>query len=235
MSDNLNSTGGKIKPKLGDSKHFSRSNFDQEPDPLPAFLASHNNALPIKTMPTFKFNQNSPQSLSQETIKMSQESLASTVQYPGLTRQSTSIESFTSVTSAPDQTPSTSFSFSMPCAVVSKLNIEGSEAKNVTFSFCQPEEVAKVSSMSADLTMANNSLRNSTTLINTNHRALPDLTATMRSPMGGNNVLSAPKSLKSGSVMDILGSKFLCNQYERFTARRPNLIKPNHLKFSNER
>ena len=125
-------------------------------------------------------------------------------------------------------TTTLNFGFAMPPPLVPKnslASLEATEASKtiVNFSFCQPEEVAQVSSMS-DFKMASPHHSNSTTntaktsppktslIATTNHTAaaLPDLTATMRSSSshdGQNNIKSAPKSLKSGSVMDILGSK----------------------------
>jgi len=94
----------------------------------------------------------------------------------------------------------------------SMASLEATEANSKTiidFSFCQPEEVAQVSSMSdpsphhsSNSTTAKTSPK--TSLI-TNHTTLPDLTASHHD--GQNNIKSAPKSLKSGSVMDILGSR----------------------------
>ena len=213
---NSTASGGKMRAKVGGLKDHRASAMpktiveEEEADPLPAFLASHNNALPIKTMPSFNFNNEKfATTKSTTTTSLSRElSTASTLPLSQISRQSNLTELQSAPPLQPQMVASTSFSFAAPSEVGSAASRPlGSSDATLSFTFCHPEEVASVS---PKLTSDNNSTSpvrsNTTTLITANnHRTLPDLT--MRSPLGGNSVLSAPKSMKPGSVMDILGSK----------------------------
>ena len=205
-------------------------------NPVLAFLEARNNALPIKNLPAFNLNNEkrsppmikrestgstipmrSAQSLLRQHTESSQTSISSQ-DSPSASPQASPVRRLDPAQSEP-ATTTVNFGFAMPPPLVPKNSMSSLEAteanKTINFSFCQPEEVAQVSSMS-DLKMASPHHSNSTTAktspktsLITNHTALPDLTATMRSSShdGQNNIKSAPKSLKSGSVMDILGSR----------------------------
>ena len=212
---NSTASGGKMRAKVGGLKDHRASAMpktiveEEEVDPLPAFLASHNNALPIKTMPSFNFNNENVTKTNSTTSSMSRESsTASTLPLSQMSRQSNLTELQSAPPLQPQMVASTSFSFAAPSEVGSAASRPlGSSDATLSFSFCHPEEVASVSPKNTSDNNSTSPVRsNITTLITANnHRTLPDLT--MRSPLGGNSVLSAPKSMKPGSVMDILGSK----------------------------
>ena len=204
-------------------------------NPVLAFLEARNNALPIKNLPAFNLNnEKCPPMVKREstgsTVPVrSQESILrqhfeSSQTSDGISRQDLSSPHASPIRRLDAQSepapPTTAaatmnFGFAMPPPLVprnSMASLEATEANSKTiidFSFCQPEEVAQVSSMSdpsphhsSNSTTAKTSPK--TSLI-TNHTTLPDLTASHHD--GQNNVKSAPKSLKSGSVMDILRSR----------------------------
>jgi len=262
------SAGGKMKREasIHHESYHPPPIHDQHSakNPVLAFLEARNNALPIKTLPAFNLNNEksppmikrestgstipppSAQSLLRQHMESSHTtSSISSQDSPSASPQASPVRRLDNAQSEPATTTTTTlnFGFAMPPPLVPKnslASLEATEASKtiVNFSFCQPEEVAQVSSMS-DFKMASPHHSNSTTntaktsppktslIATTNHTAaaLPDLTATMRSSSsshdGQNNIKSAPKSLKSGSVMDILGNNHMLPDVTASTGLKP--------------
>lgn len=226
------STGGKMRTRISESMHQKAADpmAINDTDPVPAFLASRNASLPVKAMPTFNFGptgSNSTSPLSRHT------STATTV--PLQDSSPLKLESPEKISQG--STSSFQFSNPLPALdKCSKgMDVDDVMPNGIVFSFCQPKEVVKTppqsSSWSATanpgtvpspnfgvLAKTNAVLSSPTSTVpdismHKNHATLPDLTMRSSAPrsmgvghhtMGG---LAPAKSLKSGSVLDILNRK----------------------------
>ena len=172
-----------MKTKISETKHHTTAaaSLPERDDPVPALLAAHNVALPLKALPVFDLGSKKEENLSRTT------STATTL----------------TLIPSPNKEPSSSearFQFSQPLPATPQRNGGGNNvddvvANGIVFSFCQPEEVGTPSPTNAypDISM------------HKNHAAatLPDLTNAARGMLP-----AAPSSLKlGGSVMDVLNRK----------------------------
>ena len=207
-SATASSAAGKMRTRLGEPLHHPKAAAaatGDVPNIVPAFLAAHNTPLPLKALPDFDFVKKPGKACAAAAV--------STVSSLTLSRATTA----TTLPLSPAQTviehdDNTSFQFSDPSPAMCRINADDVVTNGVVFSFCQPKEVTVTGSLSQDAPSSpanSSSIRSSKADISTthkNHASLPDLTATMRSPVVQRSMAAIPtaKSLKSGSVMDML-------------------------------
>lgn len=214
------SGGGKMRTKLGESLHqksatSSNDIMSNSADPVNAFLAAHNAKLPLKTMPVFDFcssDKTSTSTVSSPPKPALAHKLAPLS--PAISTRTastaTTLPLFPSQDIASDDTDTDdpqetfSFQFSYPSPVKGISSQDDVVSNGIVYSFCQPKEVVTPSirpsldspQTSESLILDRSPLKNHTISAAT---TLPDLT--MRSSP---NVAVPAKSLKVGSVMDIL-------------------------------
>jgi len=227
------SGGGKMRAKVSDPMHHSNKpatskdmlGITTTADPVQNFLAAHNTALPLKDMPVFNFGKSTD---PKDTVAISRTSTATTLPLNPSPKRPLD-QDLTPLKSVPSITASASYQFSMPSpAGTTSSKSSGSEAdampNGILFSFCQPKGVVNASTSLPNLAVqpsrpATNFTSKSDISLHKNHTAvatsaLPDLTmrSVAKSSPGNNGVSSGggfmpAKSLKSGSVLDILGKK----------------------------
>jgi len=198
-------------------------------DPVQNFLAAHNTALPLKDMPVFNFGKNAD--LKDTTAAISRTSTASTLPLNPSPKRPLD-QDLTPPNLVPSIAASASYQFSMPSPVAASskscVSVSCGEddamPNGILFSFCQPKGVVTASTSLLNLAaLPSRPATNFTSALTTsrsdislhkNHTAaataLPDLTmrSVAKSSPGNNGVSSGgvipAKSLKSGSVLDIL-------------------------------
>ncbi len=215
------SRSGKIRTKLGE-KAIEIEDENSQPEVLPPHLLNPTSSgLELKQMPNFGFfSAPSPNNGSQSTLNPVLNSPGHGGGSTGALSKSSSKTADTVLLSPVRKTVS-SFSFSEPEVVSpssntgsfsSKMNGENSSAR---FTFSQPDEIAP-----------SETIRH---LNSNNHFVMPDVTSsTFLSSTASNNFSSTKshlkempsvQSLKSGSVMDILGgNQQSCFEYQIFIA-----------------
>jgi hypothetical protein len=179
-----------MRAKVAESTRQKAVPEDEIPafdDPVASFLALHNNALPIKDMPSFNFGKSTATAVAEDNkpAPPSRSTTASTLPL-----------------SSPFKLEDSNFEFASPSPVSSVDSnfgaVQDGMVNGIVFSFCPPEEVSSKSSSPFD----------SLTGYNRAAAVLPDLTANVGSPPAHSSVASSVKSLmKGGSVMDVLGGK----------------------------
>jgi len=199
------------------------------PDPVQNFLAAHNTALPLKDMPVFNFGKGTDSKEISRTSTAETLPLNPSPKRPldqDLTKPPPDLVPVVSTITA-----SASYQFSMPspaAAASSSMSrgckVSGPGEANampngILFSFCQPKGVVTASTSLPNLEAlpsrpATNFTSKSDISLHKNHTTtttLPDLTmrSAAKSSPGNNGIGSGgvipAKSLKSGSVLDILG------------------------------
>jgi hypothetical protein len=192
------SKSGKIRTKLGDKSNVLEQ---QQSEPLPPHLLDPTSGLQLKQLPNFgldflesnkSFSTSGPQLLHSNSSSNSSSG-------GGALSKSSSKTADTVLLSPVRSSSSSTFSFSDPVSILQSSSINPLSPSNVNgqisfqrFTFSQPDEVTKTSN------------NHSTS---TNHYVMPDLTT---STNGANlsllkNRVAPVQSLKTGSVMDILG------------------------------
>jgi hypothetical protein len=192
------SKSGKIRTKLGDKSNVLEQ---QQSEPLPPHLLDPTSGLQLKQLPNFgldflesnkSFSTSGPQLLHSNSSSNSSSG-------GGALSKSSSKTADTVLLSPVRSSSSSTFSFSDPVSILQSSSINPLSSSNVNgqisfqrFTFSQPDEVTKTSN------------NHSTS---TNHYVMPDLTT---STNGANlsllkNRVAPVQSLKTGSVMDILG------------------------------
>lgn len=181
---------GKMRTKVSEPLR-QKTTAEVEAEPLPNFLATSNASLPLKAMPTFDFGHTKEISASPPISRTSSSMTTTTLPLQRSSSSSDCLE---------DQNEDASFQFSNPSPVKWSDGRSPDDVvpNGIVFSFCQPKEVAPGSSSKTSPTAK--------AVYPKNHvQALPDLT--MRSNNQQSPVAAPAKSLKQGSVMDILKRK----------------------------
>lgn len=206
-------SGGKVRTKLGE-KSVDLTSVEHHQEPLPAHLSNPvSSGLEVKQLPNFGFFQKSSSpSISTTTLK------TSTDPSPLLNSLSAS-SSDTSIGGISKSSSKTADTVLMsPVKEFDSLSSSGSIlTKSLTYKFSEPVsvsqspvEIASVVAVNGDIKHYNFSvpLEVSPSVVVANQFAMPDLTSSVTfnsvSSLNSGGIKPA-QSLKTGSVMDILG------------------------------
>jgi len=189
--------GGKIRTKISESTRSSQKVCGAEDVPKPAFIASHNAPLPLKSLPVISYHTESKTAVTTSSNSFlkgytnSNSAAASTTATVAADKPTVSLPSLVSDLKKSNK----SFTFAVPSPVKVQLGPDIQEDGNgvAQFSFCLPEEVVGSSFLSKETSP----VLSSTTDIST-YNKLPDITAQMSHTKN-------PMTLRTGSVMDVLG------------------------------
>jgi len=188
--------GGKIRTKISESTRSSQKVCGAEDVPKPAFIASHNAPLPLKSLPVISYHTESKTAVTTSSNSFlkgytNSNSAAASTTATAADKPTVSLPSLVSDLKKSNK----SFTFAVPSPVKVQLGPDIQEDGNgvAQFSFCLPEEVVGSSFLSKEPSP----VLTSTTDIST-YNKLPDITAQMSHTKN-------PMTLRTGSVMDVLG------------------------------
>lgn len=189
--------GGKIRTKISE-KSSQKVSKAAEGVPKPAFIASHNAPLPLKSLPVISYNTEPKITAVTSSASSSNSFLKGFTNSNSATATANAAKPTVSLPSLVSDLKESnkSFTFAAPSPVKVQLeNPEEDVGRNgvAKFSFCLPEEVVGSSFLSKETSP----VLSSTTDIST-YNKLPDITAQMSHTK---NSLTR----RSGSVMDVLG------------------------------
>ena len=192
--------GGKIRTKISE-KSSQKVSKAAEGVPKPAFIASHNAPLPLKSLPVISYNTEPKITAVTSSASSSNSFLKGFTNSKSATATANAAKPTVSLPSLVSDLKESnkSFTFAAPSPVKVQLeNPEEDVGRNgvAKFSFCLPEEVVGSSFLSKETSP----VLSSTTDIST-YNKLPDITAQMSHTK---NSLTR----RSGSVMDVLGRKY---------------------------
>ena len=196
--------GGKIRTKISESTRSSQKVCGAEDVPKPAFIASHNAPLPLKSLPVISYHTESKTAVTATSSSNSflkgftnSNSAAASTTATAADKPTVSLPSLVSDLKKSNK----SFTFAVPSPVKVQLGPDIQEDGNgvAQFTFCLPEEVVGSSFLSKEPSP----VLTSTTDIST-YNKLPDITAQMSHTKN-------PMTLRTGSVMDVLGRKCPCH------------------------
>ena len=190
----LGGGGGKMRTKVCETTRGQKSESLSSFDPTPAFIASHNAPLPLKSLPVISYNcDNLSKSKNPggDGILPSTNSFTSTFNQAIVSKTTSSIESAKVTESAQGTNLSFRFAEPSPAKASVEHDLEDYENGVAHFSFCQPEAAIAGSSLFCKDKSPSPVLTRTTNISGHHHSKLPDITAQMT----------------HGSVMDVLGRK----------------------------
>jgi len=203
--------GGKIRAKVCETARGQKSESSSTFDPTPAFIASHNAPLPLKSLPIISYNCDNPNTTKPGGLLPPR----------NLSKAPTTIESAKSSETPKDTKMSFKFAEPSPAKTNSDNDFDDHENGVAHFSFRQPEEVIASSLSFSKDKSPSPVLTRTTNISGQHHSKLPDITAqmthgTVMNVLGKNNALpdvtastgiKVATSLSTESVMAFLSRK----------------------------